>query len=423
MTSLSHLPLELLRWVAAYLDTPRDIGHFMQTTKRLYHALHPFLCEFNVRHEESSALLWAAREGHARLVGQLLAAGANIAAYVPPAPLPRGRDEEQDGAKGGIDPWATKNPLLHAAQGRHTEVLQTLLTETRSGQAALPAQLRSVLHWALRQHDAELVELMLAHQAPLNPATKQRAARSALGVAVGAGYNAILPRLLTLGARPGVEEYPCPVQQAICTNQPDLVRLLLDHGLPLHSDEGLCHIAHEDNRAMLRLLLEYGIDLNLYGCAALPVAIRDGHYEMAKLLIDHRAPTDILFTLYPPCQIPLGPVFTAMGFAILYDRLDILQLLLDRGTRPSQEDINLAKKRKLEEAVALLGPFVEEDQPRACYMELHINIAFMEKKSQDPNMEQIYFTESIVDISGTRHPDPLIGENNEWLIQDWEWDM
>ncbi|PYI09361.1 ankyrin [Aspergillus sclerotiicarbonarius CBS 121057] len=375
----------------------------MQATKHLYHALYPFLCEYNVRHDQGSALLWAAREGDSRLVTELLAVGANIAAHVPP---PRRLQAKPGMEIGGIDPLVDRNPLLNAAEGRHIETLKILLEETRSGQGALRAQLRPVLHWALRRHDAQLVELMLAHQAPLNPATKARASPSALGAAVVSGYKAILPRLVAAGARPGPNEWPCPIEQAIRTGQPSIVRLLLEQGVSLRADTAVSHIAHKDDRVMLRLLLEYGIDLNLYGCAALFTVVRDGHYEMVQLLLDHGAPTDLHCDLFPPSGIPVGSYYSLIGFAIIYARLDILRLLLDRGTLPQPGDLALATRRNLSEAVALLAPFAEQELHWKSHIELHVNILQMNKKRQDPKLEGIKYTTGIVDTSGTIEPDP-----------------
>ncbi|GKZ81640.1 hypothetical protein AnigIFM56816_006161 [Aspergillus niger] len=407
MASLNHLPMELLLWVVRYLATQGDISHLMQATKHLYHTLHPFLCEYNVRHNGSSALLWAAQNGETPLVTKLLAAGANIAAYVPPA-----RYVERKVRNGrNIDPWAKKNPLLYAAQGGHIQILKLLLGETRSGQAASPAQLRSVLHWALNQHDEKLVELMLAHKAPLDPATESRGAPSALGVAMAAGYTTILSRLLALGARPGPDETPCPTQLAICANNHHFVRLFLDRGWGLNTDEGLNHIAHEDDRAMLQLLFEYGLDLQACSPVPLFTAIRDGHYEMAELLIDNGIQKDLSCVLHPRSGFPWGSEYGAVGFAILYERLDILRLLLDKGFLPEPRDFELASERDLVEAVSLLKPFAEQDLRAHMSIENSLCWGFNYDPGNDrPRNPSLWkmrcHTVGIIDTSGTREPDP-----------------
>ncbi|OJJ77960.1 hypothetical protein ASPBRDRAFT_167299 [Aspergillus brasiliensis CBS 101740] len=406
MASLSDLPLELVLWIAGYLTTQRDISHLMQTTKLLYHMLHQFLCEYNVQHDGSSALPWAAQKGDIRFVTKLLAAGANIAAYIP---SPRYLERKVKNCR-DIDPWAKKNPLLFAAQGGHTEILNTLLGETRPGQAASPAQLRSVLHWALRQHDEQLVELMFTHKAPLDPATESRCAPSALGVAVAASYKAILARLLALGARPGPEESPCPTERAICTKQIDIARLLLDHGFGLHTDRAVCHLAHEDDRDTLRLLLSYGMDLEGYGSAALFTAIRDGHYEMTELLIDNGAIKDISCELYPRSGFILGTEYSAVAIAVLYERLDILKLLLDKGFLPGPRDLRIATERNFVEAVSLLTPFAD----RVLHHDTNISMWYAFRwdpnnpRPREGSMWNIQSrAEGIIDTSGTREPEPV----------------
>ncbi|XRM42892.1 hypothetical protein ABZX51_006103 [Aspergillus tubingensis] len=415
MSSLNHLPMELLLWVVEYLTTQRDISHLMQTTKHLYTTLHPFLCNYNIRHNEGSALLWAAQNGKAHLTAQLLTAGANIAAYTPPARYIARKIRIGT----GVDPWAKKNPILCAAQGGHMKTLEILLGETRSGQAASPAQLRSVLHWALRQHDDQLVERMLALKAPLDPATEARYAPSALGVAVTAGYRSILPRLLGIGARPGPKECPCPTEQAVRNNRPDIVRILLDHGIGLYGDGVLCHIAHEDDRSMLRLFLEYDIDLVDYGSAALFTAIRDGHYEMAELLIDNGALKGVTCDLYPQSGFFFGTAYSAVGFAILYEQLEILRLLLDKGFLPEPSDLDLAKKRNFIDAVSLLTPFAE----RKLHNQISIgNWHMLGLNPKTPEEEASnrwcakYCTGGIIDPSGTREPEPNLVLSQPWLV-------
>ncbi|KAB8079751.1 hypothetical protein BDV29DRAFT_164278 [Aspergillus leporis] len=138
MARLNQLPNELLLLSAQYLHNQRDINAFVQTNKTLYHALHVFLCRFNVQHHQNSALLWAARNGHIGLVARLLDAGANIAVYESPTEIAYDPDNL-------VDLFKT-NPLLAAAQGGHIGTLKAMLSEKKPDQACSPAQLRRVLH-------------------------------------------------------------------------------------------------------------------------------------------------------------------------------------------------------------------------------------------------------------------------------------
>lgn len=77
---------------------------------------------------------------------------------------------------------------------------------------------------------------MLAEKTPLDPAGTHRRALSALAVAVECRFGAIVPRLLEVGARPTPTEYPGTLDIAILTEQPEVVALLLEHGLWITCD-------------------------------------------------------------------------------------------------------------------------------------------------------------------------------------------
>lgn len=87
MTRLDQLPLELLCLILRGLPSERDINAFVQTNQSLYRLLHFFLCQHNIQFHQSSALLWAAKNGYTDLAERLLNAGANIAAFESPADI------------------------------------------------------------------------------------------------------------------------------------------------------------------------------------------------------------------------------------------------------------------------------------------------------------------------------------------------
>ncbi|KAB8067731.1 ankyrin repeat-containing domain protein [Aspergillus leporis] len=356
MTQLDQLPNELLLLSAQYLHNQRDINAFVQTNKTLYHVLHAFLCRFNVKYHQSSALLWAARNGHIGLVTRLLDAGANISAYESPTEVTYDPENLVD--------LFTINPLLAAAQGGYIGALKAMLSEKRPDRACSPAQLRTVLHWAIRSHDSNLVELMIENNAPLNPAGDHQKSLSALGVAVASGNNSVIPRFLELGARSGDHERPCPVEQAICTDQPQLVELLLRHGIQPNGDEGLCHIVRRNDKSLLKLLLRYGLKLEFY-VAPLFIAIMEDQYEMVEMLIDNGANPRLENQLFTRDEddVIIMCFLSPIGFAIYFRRLNILKLLLEKGVLPVQDDLELAVDKKYEEAVVLLSKFSNQDLP------------------------------------------------------------
>ena len=72
----SDLANELLISIAENLCLERDINAFAQTDRRLYRLLNKYLYHHNVRHGESSALLWASEQGRVETVGKILEVGA-----------------------------------------------------------------------------------------------------------------------------------------------------------------------------------------------------------------------------------------------------------------------------------------------------------------------------------------------------------
>ncbi|GAB1202090.1 hypothetical protein APSETT445_000701 [Aspergillus pseudonomiae] len=356
MARLDQLPLELLILTAQSLHNQKDISALVRTNKTLHHALYALLCRFNVEHHQSSALLWAARNGYTDLATRLLDAGANISSH-------EGLDEDDYNPYDLVD-LSEVNPLLAAAQGGHLGTLKAMLSEKRPGRASSPAQLRTVFHWAIRSRASDLVELMIENNAPLDPAGTHPKALSALSVAIDSGNNSIIPRLLELGARSGLFESPCPVELAICTDQPQLVELLLKHGMQPHDNDGLGHIIRRNDKALLQLLLDYGLKLKFY-LEPLFIAIMEGQYEMVEMLIDNGVNPNLTHSLNTRDEEGYDKIYalSPVGFAIQFRRLDILKLLLDKDILPGRSDLELAAERKYEEAMVLLSKFADQELP------------------------------------------------------------
>ncbi|PLB44329.1 ankyrin repeat protein [Aspergillus steynii IBT 23096] len=325
--NLDQLPTEILLLIAQCLADQRGINALVQTSRNLYNSLYHFLCLHNVQHEKGSALLFAAQNGYTGLTTKLLDAGLEISSFesLNEVAYDKSRDEDLSRA----------NPLLMSAQAGHNSTLDLMLSEKRPDQACSRAQLRTVLHWAIRSHNKQLVELMIEHQAPLDPAGTEREAPSALGVAVSSRYYSIIPHFLDLGARAGKHECPCPIEQAIYDDQPSLIALLFEHGVRLNCDCGLCYIASRGDTATLQLLIDHGIDLSVYGNAALLYAIMEGQYDMTKLLIDNGASPNYncRFTIFKEDDLNVF-WYDAIDFAVHFERVDILKLLLEKGAHP-----------------------------------------------------------------------------------------
>lgn len=119
----------------------------------LHRRLHTFLCQFNIRHHQSTGLLSAARNGQSSLVQNFLDLGASIASF----------ESQSDDAIHCYETWC--NPLFLAAQNDHVEILQILLSENQPSRMCVPSQLRTVLDWAIGAGKQAIVELMIAHKA------------------------------------------------------------------------------------------------------------------------------------------------------------------------------------------------------------------------------------------------------------------
>lgn len=147
----------------------------------------------------------------------------------------------------------------------------------------------------------------------------------------------IVPRLLPLGAKPGGYEREGPLEQAICTEQPQLIELLLKHQIPMISDDGVCYIAPRGNTVPLQRLIDYELDLSIYGGAALLEAIKAGQFNMTKLLIDNGANPNLEAELlqYPE----FSACYSSIEFALHFGRLDILKFLLEMGIPPGRNDL------------------------------------------------------------------------------------
>ena len=69
---LLQLPMELLLYIADFLDTSRDLLAMARLNTLSRSFFLPCLYAFNVRHQRSSALIWAAQNNKTNLAKQLL---------------------------------------------------------------------------------------------------------------------------------------------------------------------------------------------------------------------------------------------------------------------------------------------------------------------------------------------------------------
>ncbi|KAJ5817426.1 hypothetical protein N7447_009659 [Penicillium robsamsonii] len=231
--SLLQLPNELQFIIARCLLGQKEIGCLMRTNKRLYHLLRPFLLHFNVEYDQSSALIWAAKNGATSLIKELLDIGSSIASFEP---------ELTDPSYDALS--VNNNPLLHAAQNGHIDTLQSMLSETRTDKACVPSQLRTVLHWAIRSSNSEMVELMITQNAPFDPSGRPMDESNALSIAITSSSTSIIKRLLQAGAQTTDEASPNLFDEVSTRERRDVLGLLLEYDQMSDYDQFICWLTY-----------------------------------------------------------------------------------------------------------------------------------------------------------------------------------
>ena len=148
----------------------------------------------DVRDEPASTLIEAARAGSTDLVSLLLDHGADV-------------DDRESLFSLFLGAPRPHRPLYYAVRNRHVEVTRLLLD--RGADLEAGSSQDDLLHVAIENGDAEMVELLLAHHADPN-----RSIRTALG----SGYRSEGYRRIT------------PLQRAALQDRQDIVALLERHG-------------------------------------------------------------------------------------------------------------------------------------------------------------------------------------------------
>lgn len=346
----------------------------VQTNWRLYRPLHAFLCNFNIQHHQSSGLLFAALTGNSTLVNEFLDAGASIASF---ELLP---DEDEN----DFDDFEKQDsPLLRAAQNGHVGILETMLSETNPSRACIPPQLRIVLHWAIEAGDQVIVELMVANGAPLGRSQFPSDNSTALSQALEFRYDeSIIECILQTRWKP-TALFPDPCVQATYYSDTSILQLLLRYGIRPKSTRIFSHIARRGDTTSLRVLIDSGLDIVVYGHIALFIAIDLGHRAMVELLPEeganpHLSSMDTNWSYY-----------STICHAVLYRQLDILKVLVAKRVRPDRQDLQLVIDLKFLEAVAILEDFSYEDVPKKTRREKWVQY-WEDKCSVDPDFQRLY---------------------------------
>jgi uncharacterized protein len=190
--------------------------------------------------------------------------------------------------------------LTVACTNANADIVERLLKAGADPNAAV-GEGETPLMTAARTGNPEAVQLLVAHGAQVNARTK--AGQTALMWAAAEGHTAVVTRLLRAGAdlraRSGVDTPPArvpasPASPATSNTPPSrpVVDVTASPPIRLPRTAGftpLLFAVREDRIAMVSTLLDAGADLNDTlpdGTSALVLAATNGHFELARLLLD-----------------------------------------------------------------------------------------------------------------------------------------
>lgn len=345
---LLDLPTELVVCIADNLGLARDILSLAKTNHQLYHIVLPILYNFNVREQNSSALLWlgerdkpeiaetficeyeadvnavheqntpliwAAKHGSTSVVQVLLRAqnidinfrshnmetalwcAANQGHTAVVEELIGGKDIEidcQDAAYG-------LTPLATAAVNGHAEIAQRLLATGRADVNKQDRLGRAPIFLAMFFRNGGVVKDMLAAET-LDLSCQDNQGRTLLSFAALRGELSVVQIVLQKGAAVNVVDNrgETPLDKAIATGSVEVTVAILEEltranlspdSDPRHGVVNSLFIAAGRGRTKItRLLLEHGFDVNARDRTRqtpLHVAVGTEHSGVVMVLLGH----------------------------------------------------------------------------------------------------------------------------------------
>ncbi len=191
----------------------------------------------------------------------------------------------------------------------------------------------SVLHWAVRSENTELVDLLLRSKADVNAA--DRYGVTPLYLACSLANAAIAERLLSAGADANVVDQSKETLISVATRAaaPDVVAALLKHGAKLDAVMGdwnstaLMVAIRENQAGIAKMLLDQGANVNARTKAGekpprRPAGAGGGSHGVG-----------IIRSGYPETgsQTPTQGGFTPLLYAARDGRIDVVQMLVAKG--------------------------------------------------------------------------------------------
>ncbi len=262
---------------------------------------------------------------------------------------------------------AADSPLAEAAMRKDKEAVARLLRD-RANVNTPQQDGTTALHWAVRNGDIATVDALIKAGADVNAAN--RYGMTPIGIATIDGVPEIISSLLNAGVDPNSANAggETALMTAARTGKVDAVRLLIEHGAdvnakePQHGQTALMWAVVENHVGVIQLLLAHGADINARtkvittpgeyvpagvangagagltrqravptpngGMTPLLFAVRDGNFEVTKLLLDQGA--DI--------HCSSGNHTSPLVLALINGQIGLAGYLLQRGADPNAAD-------------------------------------------------------------------------------------
>ncbi|PVH96022.1 ankyrin [Periconia macrospinosa] len=306
--SLLKLANELILSIAKCLDSERDINHFVQTCRRVYHVANHYLYRYHLRERGGRGVAEAAAMlGWTPLVEMLLDYGADINAPAKKGP---------------------KAAELAIRQG-HVETAMLLVSRGAStsgrGSSGMDLLCRAAKHGS-----EELVKKLIDHG--VDP---RRQDDRAMWCALANGHMSIVHLLLRHGANisPGYEEWER--RTALCAaikngHDQEMVKLLKENGASFPDRETSRMLqnlyATSNSLEAINLFLDAGANINAIGGdygSLLQFAIHNGDMPFVYSLIERGASVHLASEDH---ETPLGRASAREGNA---EDLELLRVLID----------------------------------------------------------------------------------------------
>jgi len=237
------------------------------------------------------------------------------------------------------------NALQAAVEGGNESVVQLLL-DRGANVSARGGRYETALQAAANSGKKSFVQLFLEKDADVNAVGGRFG--TALCAALTSGHGDIARLLLEHQAdieeqvsakltkateSNSMEEYSSAIAAAAGSEKPELIQLLLDHGVKINADGEACasalwNAAVCSDTAMLKFLIANGADIKRHGGNAIRGAVERHHPEHLDLLLRHGADVNFVNSNYSSNITSPG---CALQASIQRGRWDLMHTLLAAG--------------------------------------------------------------------------------------------